>query len=109
LYSFLSFYILLPLQEPGTPLSMQHYRGIYMLQEKVDRDKDRVNIAKFDANSDMSGKWHHQLGQHKRLAALPIVLQRHACITGSCQVESTCGLVVPSGLKHAANPQVRRV
>jgi hypothetical protein len=63
----------LSLQEPGTPLSMQHYRGIYMLQEKVDRDKDRVNIAKFDANSDMSGRWHHQpllqQRQHKRLAA----------------------------------------
>lgn len=43
------------LQDPATPLSMQHYRGIYMLQEKVSRDKQRVNVAKFNATEDMTG------------------------------------------------------
>jgi hypothetical protein len=35
---------------------MQHYRGIYMLQEKVSRNNDRVNVTKFNASEDMSGE-----------------------------------------------------
>jgi hypothetical protein len=43
------------LQDPATPLSAQHYRGIYMLQEKVSRGRRRVNVARFNGTEDMSG------------------------------------------------------
>jgi uncharacterized UBP type Zn finger protein len=37
-------------------MTLDAYRGVYMLQEKVSRDKHRVNVTKFDANSgDLSG------------------------------------------------------
>ncbi|KAF6264711.1 coth protein-domain-containing protein [Scenedesmus sp. NREL 46B-D3] len=41
--------------EPNTPLSMNHYWGVYMLQEPVTRDKHRVPIAKYDPAVDPSG------------------------------------------------------
>jgi len=44
------------MQDPNTPLSMEHYRGVYMLQEKVSRGKERVNVTKFDGSKDMSGE-----------------------------------------------------
>lgn len=43
------------LQDPSIPLSAQHYRGVYMLQEKVGRDKNRVDVKKYDAAVDPSG------------------------------------------------------
>ena len=52
----------LALQDPTTPLTMQHYRGIYMLQEKVSRNNDRVNVTKFNATEDMSGE--HNITRH---------------------------------------------
>lgn len=44
------------MQDPNTPLSMEHYRGVYMLQEKVSRGKERVNVTKFDGSKDLSGE-----------------------------------------------------
>lgn len=43
-------------QDPTTPLSAQHYRGVYMLQEKVSRGKDRVEVKKYDPEVDPSGE-----------------------------------------------------
>ncbi len=34
--------------ESATPLAMRHYMGVYLLEEKVTRDKERVDIAKLD-------------------------------------------------------------
>lgn len=43
------------LQDPAIPLSDQHYRGVYMLLEKVSRGKDRVDVKKYDPEVDPSG------------------------------------------------------
>lgn len=40
--------------EDGQPLSMDDYRGVYLVVEKVKRDKNRVDIEKID-DSDPSG------------------------------------------------------
>jgi hypothetical protein len=40
--------------EDGKPLSIEHYNGVYIAEEKVKRDKHRVDIAKLES-SDLSG------------------------------------------------------
>lgn len=43
-------------QNPPAPMSgASSYLGVYMLQEKVSRSKQRVDVAKFSADTDMSG------------------------------------------------------
>lgn len=69
---------------------MQHYRGIYMLQEKVSRDKDRVNVTKFDAAADMSGG-HSLAGPPGRFDGSNLRLSALCC--------QTCG---------SSNPHVER-
>lgn len=36
-------------------MTMDAYRGVYMLQEKVSRNKHRVDVAKFDPATDITG------------------------------------------------------
>ena len=64
--------------EPGEKLSMEHYVGVYVFEEKVTRSKSRVNIAKLDADDtrepELTGgyifkKDHSSSRERKRLGA----------------------------------------
>jgi hypothetical protein len=61
------------MQNDSSPLSADHYRGLYQLHEPVTRGKHRVDVAKFaDPAGDISGGREGPPGRPEMMFALSL-------------------------------------